>query len=151
MNTDLTNIEDKARRMRSAIESIPPKERPLSMFGFPDDASGDEALLLGAYFADCGIEGFFYVLGRRGPKQRYTWTNHSWLARETLVVDIAADFWDAPSPVIVADPSPWHKKRWSIEDDPLPSDFRDWNPSGLEDLRNFYARIRSGLFSSSDE
>ena len=111
MNTDLKRIEDKAHRMRSAIESIPQRDLPLTLEGFPKVASGDAALLLGAYFADCGIEGFVYISARRGPKQGYTWTTHSWLARETLVVDIAVDqFWDAHAQIIVADPSPWHKR-----------------------------------------
>ncbi len=149
MNTDLTSIEDKARQMRSAIESIPRRELPLTMSNFPNGACGDAALLLGAYFADCGITGFVYVSGRRGSVERDTWTCHSWLARETLVVDIAADqFGDAPGPVIVADPSRWHN-RWRMEDESHPSDFRDWSGRGIPELHSLYARIRSDLFSSS--
>ena len=145
MSIDLTSIENKARRMRSAIESIPREELPSTMSDFPKGAC-DAALLLGAYFADCGIEGFVYVFGRRHFRDE-----HAWLARGTLVVDITADqFWDAPETIIVADPSRWHNQ-FSTEDEPLPSDFRDWNPQGLHKLHGLYARIRSDLFSSSVE
>ena len=145
MSIDLTNIKNKARRMRSAIESIPHEELPSTMSDFPNGAV-DAALLLGAYFADCGIEGFVYVLGSRHSRDE-----HSWLARETLVADITAnEFWDAPSPVIVADPSPWHEQ-FRTDGEPQPADFRESHGRGIDKLNNLYTRMRSELFSSSGE
>ena len=147
MNTDLTGIEDKARRMRSAIESIPRKHLPVTMLRFPNGACGDAVLLLGTYFADCGIDGFEYIVGERGRGDRNMWTSHAWLARGSLIVDIAADqFRDAPGPVIVANPSRWHS-RWHTEDQPRSSDFRNWHGQGINELHRLYARIRSDLFS----
>ncbi len=152
MSTDLTRIDRKARRMRSAIESIPPKERLKRMRDFPKHEGGDAALLLGAYFVDCGIEGFIRVMGRRGAVERTNRAPHFWLARESLVVDIAADhWWDAPQAIIVADPSRWHKLFRLEDDDTSTSDFREWHGQGIDELHWMYARIRSDLFSSSDE
>ena len=144
MSNELSKIEDMAQLMRAAIESIPPKELPSTMFDFPKGAC-DAALLLGAYFAECGIEGFVYVLG-----SRYSRDEHSWLAKETLVVDITADeFWDASSPIIVDDPADWHRQ-FRIEYEG-PSDLRELSGRGVDELRRLYARIRLDLLLPSVE
>lgn len=151
MSIDLTKIEDMANRMRTAIESIPPKERLERMRDFPKHEGGDAALLMGAYLIDMGFEGFVRVTGRRGAKERMNRAPHHWLARESLVVDITADqFWDNPQPVIVADPSRWHRL-FRLEDDTNDSDFRKWTGQGIDELHWMYARIQSDLFSSTDE
>lgn len=150
MSSDITKIEDMARRMRTTIESIPPKERPKQMRDFPKHEAGDAALLMGAYLVDIGYEGFVRIMGRRGAKERMNRPPHYWLARGSLVVDIAADrWWDAPQAIIVADQSRWHKL-FRLEDDEISiSDFREWHGQGIDELHWLYDRIKPKLFSSS--
>ena len=148
MSIDLTKIEDMANRMRTAIESIPPKERLERMRDFPKHEGGDAALLMGAYLIDMGFEGFVRVTGRRGAKERMNRPPHYWLARDNLVVDIAADqWWDAPESIIVADPSRWHRLFRLEDHDEFSSDFREWHGQGIHELHDLYARIRPDLFS----
>ena len=134
MNTEFAEIEAMAHRMRAALESIPPKDLPESMSDFPKNDGGDADLLLGAYFVDCGIEGFIRVMGWRRAEGRTNLPPHFWLARESLVVDITADqYWDSGKAVIVADPSRWHS-RFRLDDDTSTSDFRVWSGTGIQEL-----------------
>lgn len=141
----LATIEQIALRMRRAIEAVPREHLPLPMSSFPAGACGDATLLLGAYLVDCGYFDFLYVSADRGSHEDNSWTSHAWLARERLVIDITADqFPDAPSAVIVADPSIWHEQ-FEIESK-MSSDFRTWSGKGIDHLRVMYARMRSSLF-----
>jgi hypothetical protein len=141
---DLILITRLASQMRKAIEAVPRAELPLPMSCFPRGACGDACLLLGAYFADQGINGFEYVCGERGSKAENTWTSHAWLADNELVVDITADqFNDAPSAVIVASPSIWHR-RFEINHRSN-SDFRLRSGFGVCHLTTMYSRLKPVL------
>ena len=138
-------IEILARRMRSAIEKIPHEKLPLTMSSFPVGSCGDVSLLLGAYFSDCGIDGFQYVSGCRGRRNDNTWESHAWLARESLIVDITADqFDDGPREIIVSEKSAWH--RAFEKERGQPSDFRVWSGPGIHHLHVMYALLRPSLF-----
>jgi len=126
--------------MRSAILAIPAKLRPLGLASFPFGACGDASLLLGAYLADNGFEGFRQVQAERGSRQDDTWTSHAWLETTDLVVDITADqFSDAPAAIIVAEKSEWHlvfeiRRRG-------PSDFREFIGPAIPQLHDLYAEL----------
>lgn len=129
-----------AARFRMAIEGIAPHLRPLGMQLFPHGACGDASLLFGAYLVDRGIAEFMYVCGERGSKADDSWTTHAWLQRGSLIVDLTADqFPDAPTGVIVAEPSLWHRQ-FATQPSQC-SDFRQWRGYGAELLRPMYARI----------
>jgi len=137
----LARIEELARKMRVAIESIPRVQLPPAMSDFPNAACGDAALLLGNYLIDHGVDGFVYVVGNRGVKCRNTWISHAWLQRDTLVVDITADqFPDAPGPIVVAAPSPWHEQ-FRVEET-YAADFRAWYGPGTDALRRLYGTLQ---------
>lgn len=143
----IQQIRDIAYRVRTAIEEIPPAQLPWGMKAFPQGACGDAAFLLGACFADRGIDSFEYICGAADSQRDGTWTTHAWLARGHLVVDITADqFDDAPGRVIVAEPSAWHT-RFAITSRSV-SDFRKDPSPGNDDLRvvlDLINRSLSGL------
>lgn len=137
-------IRELALQFRCAIESIPPEDRPIGMQSFPAGACGDTSLLFGAYLVDQGFTGFKYICGERGSKADNSWTSHAWLVHGTLVADLTADqFSDAPAPVIVSNPSPWHIQ-FDVDRE-QESDFRKWNDFGADILRPMYARILKEL------
>ncbi len=146
MSNDIERIKELAHKMRSAIEAVPRQERPIGLSDFPSGACGDSALLLGAYLNDCGVEGFVYVHGERWSDERNSRISHAWLARETLIVDIAADqFPDAPGPIIVEDRSQWHQT-FQIEGNTESCDFRvSWSGLGIDPLHHLYALLQKGL------
>lgn len=133
-----------ATRFRKGIEAVSANQRPIGLQSFPHGACGDASLLLGAWLVDHGVSGFMYICGERGCRENNTWTSHAWLQRGTCVVDITADqFTDAPSSVVVADPSPWHH---SFETErPIESDFRRWSGYGADLLRPMYERMQRQL------
>ena len=135
-----------ATNFRKAIESIPPKVRPIGMQRFPCGACSDTALLFGTFLADRSISGFKYICGERGSKIDDTWTSHAWLQRDDLVVDLTADqFPDAATGVIVSKPSPWHMQ---FRTQPgQESDFREWSGYGAELLHPMYSKVLSVLSS----
>ena len=140
---EMAVLQALAKRMRSAIECLPPSELPFAMTGFPAGACGDASLLLGAYLVDSGFSGFEYVCGERGSVVDNTWTSHAWLQSGELTVDITADqFEDAPGKVIVAAPSQWHEQ-FEVESTG-PSDFRVW--TGTSELGLLYSSLRPLLF-----
>ncbi len=149
MSNDIPRIEQIAHKLRSEIEAVPCQDLPVGMRRFPKGACGSSAILLGAYFTNCKIEGFVYVQGRRGSRQDSTSASHAWLARKGLVIDITADqFPDAPSPVIVADPSPWHQT-FRVQELADPGNYRVlWNRFGVDDLYRLYKRLYTKLFPS---
>jgi hypothetical protein len=149
MSNDFERIEQLAHKLRSVIETVPRQDLPVGMRSFPKGACGNSAILLGAYFTNFEIEGFVYVQGKRGSRKHNTYASHAWLSRETLVVDITADqFSDAPGPVIVADPSPWHQT-FRAQELTAPGDYRIlWNRFGVDDLYRLYTRLHTRLFPS---
>jgi hypothetical protein len=133
-----------ARRFRKGIELIQPSQRPICMQSFPCGACGDTSLLFGAYLVDHGMHGFLYVSGDRGSKNDNSWTSHAWLQKGQLVIDLTADqFPDAPTDVIVAEPSKWHKT-FSTDREQC-SDFREWSGFGADILHPMYAQILKEL------
>jgi hypothetical protein len=100
-----------ARIVRAAIEGWPKHQLPIQFQAFPAGACGDSALILGTYLEEqCALGDFEYVSAERGTRSNDSWTSHAWLRCGSLVVDITADqFADAPSGVIVAVDSEWHK------------------------------------------
>ena len=114
---------------------------------FPKGACGDSAVLLDVYFTNNEIEGFVYVNGKRGSRQHNTWASHAWLARGTLAVDITADqFPDAPGPVIVADPSPWHQTFQTGKTTDHGDSRLLWSKFGIDELYRLYTRLQTHLF-----
>jgi hypothetical protein len=133
-----------ATRFYAAIESLPPEDRTIGLLDFPDGSCGDASLLFGAYLIDKGVTGFMYVCGQCGDHSQGTWTTHAWLQKERLIIDITArQFSDAPSPIIVEDPSPWHDG--FITDPPSPSDFRQGSGIGVEDMKKVYLRLKTKM------
>jgi hypothetical protein len=141
---DITKISKLAQRLRSAIQSIPSHERPIGLRSFPRGACGDASLLLGAYLADHGFDGFEYVSANRGTYSEDNWTSHAWLAKGDLIIDLTADqFADSPSGVIILKNSVWHQ---SFEiDHRNAADFRDYTGPGIDELHPFYQRLKSLL------
>lgn len=119
------------------------------MRGFPKGACGSSAILLGACFSSCAIEGFVFIQGSRGSRKNGTWAKHAWLARQDLVVDITADqFPDAPAPVIVVEHSPWHQtfRTERLTDPGAPRIL--WNTFGVDELYRLYHRLRPEMFAT---
>lgn len=143
---EILQLFEMATNFRRAIESIPPKVRPIGMQRFPNGACGDTALLFGTFLVDHSIPGFKYICGERGSKIDNTWTSHAWLQHDDLVVDLTADqFPDASAGVIVSSPSPWHMQ-FSTEPG-RESDFREWSGYGAELLHPMYSRVLTVLSS----
>lgn len=137
-------IKRLAIHMRNTIDALPREMLPDPMSKFPRGSCGDASLLLGAYFVDCGHLGFEYIVGERGTNVNSTWTSHAWLARGNFTVDITADqFPDAPSKVIVDEPSIWHQQFEIISK--TPSDFRLWSGPGTYHLHTLYAKLMARL------
>ncbi|MEM7763798.1 MAG: hypothetical protein AAF290_06925 [Pseudomonadota bacterium] len=108
-NNDYAQTHALATQLRSELERLPYRSRPLFMMHFPHGAASESSLLLGALLLDHGLEGFDYVAGERGAYAQHDWSSHAWLTRGDLVVDITADqFDDAPAAVIVSPRSSWH-------------------------------------------
>lgn len=143
---NIPKLVELSTKFYKAIEAIPIERRPVGMQSFPMGACGDASLLLGAYFKDHELTGFKYVCGERGSRNDDTWTTHAWLQCGTCVVDITAgQFPDAPSSILVADPSAWHAV---FETDlPQESDFRLWSGHGAEILSPMYKKILAHLAS----
>lgn len=138
-----------ATGLREAIVALPIADRQLGLAAFPAGSCGDACLLLGALFADAGINGFRYVCGERGAQSDNTWTSHAWLQRGDLIVDITADqFTDAPAGVIISENSVWHAQ-FECEE-PVDSDFRNWTGIGTYHLHGLYARVAKPLLASDD-
>jgi hypothetical protein len=141
---DISRLLEIARQFRTVIEHIPVERRPIGMQQFPRGACGDASLLLGAYLADLGIEGFQYICGERGSMSDDSWTSHAWLQLGECVIDITADqFADAPAGVIVSESSEWHRQFETEK--PSPSDFRVWNGFGADILLPFYKQITNQI------
>lgn len=101
-------------------------------------------MLLGTLFIDYGVDGFLYVCGDRGDHRLGNWSSHAWLQKGDLIVDVTADqFPDAPSAVIVAAPSPWHRN-FDVTDT-SPSDLRKWQGAGIAQLHALYLRIKGEI------
>jgi hypothetical protein len=144
----LAMVHALAAGLRAAIAALPVADRPYGLAGFPVGSCGDACLLLGALFADAGIEGFLYVCGERGTQIDRTWTSHAWLQRGDLIVDITADqFADAPRGIIVEEHSAWHAQ-FECEE-PVDSDFRHWTGIGTYHLYGLYARVAKPLLASN--
>ena len=139
---EIERVREVAIRVRSAIESIAPQDLPITFSHFPRGACGDACLLLGTYLEDqCGFDAFDYVSGERGSHTQDTWTSHAWLQRGELIVDITADqFPDAPAPVIVAEPSLWHRG-FGVESR-SPANLKKWSGPRTYDVLRLYARVR---------
>ena len=124
---DIGLIRDLATEFRRAIEACDRTSLGIGMAEFPLGACGDATLLLGTYLREQGYGDFDYVLGYRPPEPDDEWgtrTTHAWLQRGELVVDITADqFSEIDAPVIVAEPSDWHRS------------FEDWRATHVADLR----------------
>lgn len=141
---DLGEIYRLALRLRMAIESMPTNSLPITFSSFPRGACGDASLILGAYLVDEGFPDFVYITGERGSQDLGTWSSHAWLEADGLVADITADqFQDAPSKVIVAAPSPWHRC-FSIEER-QPADFRLLSGVGTFHLHALYSKLKEHL------
>lgn len=141
---EVDELRQHAERVRIALEAMPISKRCASLQHFPREGSGDASLLLGAYLGDHLFHGFEYVVGERGNKQEDTWASHAWLRRGALVLHITADrFADAPSAVIVSEPSSWHDDTFRIQRPPEPADFRIYTGPGL--LHVVYARLLQHL------
>ncbi|MBU1362272.1 MAG: hypothetical protein KKE51_00430 [Gammaproteobacteria bacterium] len=144
MEMKLSRLIQLAQEFRNAIEGISVEHRPVGMRDFPFGSCGDSSLLLGAYLSDMDIDGFFYVCGERGSKADDSWTSHAWLQRGSCVIDITADqFQDAPTNIIVADPSLWHQQFQT--EAPQPADFRLWTGYGAEILVPMYSSLKRSL------
>ncbi len=101
-------------------------------------------MLLGACFADRGIDSFEYICGETECDREGTWTTHAWLARGDIVADITADQFDGvPSGVIVAESSEWHE-RFEITSR-SESDFRKSENPGNYDLYRVLGLIEAAL------
>lgn len=146
---EIERVRQASLRVRAAIESVAPQNLPITFSHFPSGACGDACLLLGTYLEDqCGFSGFEYVSGERGNHSDNTWTSHAWLQCGELVVDITADqFADAPMPVVVADPSPWH--RGFAVDSRHPANLKAWRGSGIYDVLRLYAHVCRMLAESA--
>lgn len=108
-DNDYAQIHALATLLRSELERMPYRSRPLFMMHFPQGSASESTLLLGALLFDHGLAGFDYVAGERGAYAQNDWSSHAWLTRGDLVVDITADqFEDAPEAVIVSAQSRWH-------------------------------------------
>lgn len=144
---EIDKIEQLATTMRAALEQVPP-ELCIGLSQFPRGACGDATLLMGAWLADHGIVGFEYICGERGSQEDGTWTSHAFLHRDGLIVDLTADqFEDAPSAVIVAEDSSWHRTfQW---DRPSPSDFRQWSGPSIHDLHRAYGAAKTAMAESN--
>ena len=146
-DVDAATLLAMARQVRSAIEAVPPGQRPVGLRSFPQGECGEASQLLGAYLCDRRIVGFQHMRGGRGSRRDNTWEPHAWLQRGSCVIDIAADaFADAPAAVIVADPSPWHAEMFQATEAALPGDFRSYTGPGL--LHVMYGRIVDWLTES---
>lgn len=143
---DIAQLTEFANRFRAAILRIPTDIRPIGMREFPNGACGDTALLMGAYLADQGIQGFAYVCGTRGEHADGSWHSHAWLQHRRLVIDITADqFSDMPDAIIVSDTSKWHKQfRVERHQD---ADFREWSGMGIAPLHSMYEKILRAIES----
>ena len=141
-NIDVKTIVELARNMRNAIELLPKSTLGIEMGYFPRGACGDAALLLGAYFVDCGFFGFKYVCGERGSHSDNSWTTHAWLSFEGLIVDITSDqFEDISDRVIVSKNSEWHQEFFNVVITES-SDFRLWTGIGTHHLYQIYAKLK---------
>ena len=106
---DLQLLTLYAIRFRSALESVPVSELPVTLQSFPRGSCGDATLLLGTYLIEEGFGSFDYVLGERGDPIGAGWTSHAWLEQDGVIVDITADqFHDGPGEIIVCRGSKWH-------------------------------------------
>lgn len=139
--TNLSKVRAISLRVRSAIESIPPTERPPELANFPHGSCGSSSLLLGAVLADSGHTDFRYVCGERPSQDGTRIVSHAWLTDGELIVDITADqFCDAPEAVIVATASLWHNS-FEIEHTEA-ADFRVSLSPGMFPLLATYAKVR---------
>lgn len=143
---DINLLTTIATKFRAAILSIPLDQRPIGMKRFPVAACGDTALLMGAYLADQGIQGFAYICGTRGEHADGSWHTHAWLQHERCVIDITADqFSDMPHAIIVSATSKWHKQfRVERSHD---ADFREWSGMGIDPLHSMYEEILRAIES----
>ena len=142
--TDLATIRSIAQRMRFALETLPFRNRFLTLEPFPKACCGDASLLLGAYLVDQGHTGFRYICGERGEMHGGTWTSHAWLANGPLIVDITADqFPDGPGAVIVSRRSLWHAQ-FEVEYG-AESEFRRYSGPGVIHLHQAYAALTATL------
>jgi len=80
------------------------------------------------------------VLGERGDHQANTWSSHTWLEKQNLVVDITADqFPEISDKVIVCLDSEWHRQfNGKIEHK---ADYRIYDSRTAASLNNVYNEI----------
>lgn len=128
-------------RFHNGVVAVPMEFRAKHMKRYPVGSCGDASLLLGAYLVDQGVEGFLYICGKYGEHNGLT---HAWLQRGNCVVDItASQFLDAPSPIVVASPSPWHSR--FTPDQPTESDFRRCGANVVGQLDAMYGCVLEKL------
>lgn len=135
--TELTELTAIAARVRQALEYSPRDELPDQWSAFPRGTCGDTSLVLCAFLADAGFDGFELICGERGSQEDGTYSSHAWLQRDQLVVDITADqFMDGPGPVVVAEGSEWHRGFYVSSKDI--GDFREYPFKQVAKLHNLH-------------
>ena len=137
---NLERLRATAREFRLAIEHLDRSVLPVTFENFPRGSCGDAVLLLGTYLLDNGYGEFGYVLGERGDHQANTWSSHTWLEKQNLVVDITADqFPEISDKVIVCLDSEWHRQfNGKIEHK---ADYRIYDSRTAASLNNVYNEI----------
>ena len=88
---------------RNAIENTK-EDLGIVFADFPLGSCGDTALLLGAYFMECGLGDFNYVCGMKGPR------SHAWLEKDGLIVDITGDQFPGGVRVYVGTKNAFYKR-----------------------------------------
>lgn len=101
---DVERVEAEASRFRRALE-LGGLGRP-SLEQFPRGSCGDASELLGQFFSDVGLGGWFYRWGFDNAQ-----LSHGWIERDGLIVDITADqFAEISEPVLVRTDRSWHRR-----------------------------------------
>jgi hypothetical protein len=133
-----------ASRVRHALANLPKDDWPDHWRSFPGGTCADTSLVLCAFLADAGFDGFELMLCERGSQADDTYSSHAWLQRDRLVVDITADqFADGPGPVVVAEDPEWHRGFRVVSKDA--GDFREYPPRDVAPARDLYARLKARL------
>src|SRR3990170_199099 len=100
--TDEDRIGELAVRFREAILKCDMSELPLSLADFPTGSCADASMLLGTYFKNNGINGFFLIKGKRGEDSSLE--THYWLEKGDMLVDITAvQFEDINEEIVITD------------------------------------------------
>jgi hypothetical protein len=138
-----------ASAFRKAIESIPARERPITLREFPRGSCGDASLLLGTYFIELGENPFDYMLGDTTDNHADpNWSSHAWMQRGDLIIDITADqFSEIDKEVIVSTESEWHRTLSGTKQHI--ADFNIYESNTMTPLREIYRRIKTILQGDS--